>query len=352
MIGASMQPSTTNRTLIYLDSENLLFTFDPHNLRERHASGLRTESMRTVRAILFGPKTLTIKRVREWQVQGEGQYIWRAGTGQVLVHLGHELRLLGSDLNVVRSIAIPGQLRFVSVSPLGDRIAAGILHERHNREIHDLLVTAMHVEPEEDVDIQLFDHDFNILLTARQSSTLPPPILSDDGEIRVTATKTNHWRISEYLWDHTERTIATTTSGCRPNVSAPLSKSLFLVGCNPYEPDNWYRMLRLDGHPILQSHNSPQEIEQSSSSGNQSEFAVRVVRTEHPKNHSEVFYKEDLHEQEFSIYRASDGKRLFLTTTPGVSLVEQSFALSPSGHQLAILTNATISFYSIGASAQ
>jgi hypothetical protein len=335
-------------TLIYLDSEDLLFTFDPHTLRQRYVSGIRTESMRTVRAILLDPKTLAIKRVREWQVQGEGQYIWRAGPGQILVHLGHQLRLLGPDLDVVRSVAIAGQLAFVSVSPSGDHIAAGVLHERYNQEMHDLLLKALHVEPEEDIDIQLFDHNFNVVLTARQSSSLPPPILSDDGEIRVSSAGNNHWRISEHLWDRSEHTVATTISGCRPNVSAPLTNSLFLVGCSTSHDKNWYRMLRLDGHPILEGHSSFVEMEQASSSSNQSEFAVRVVRTEYPKTRGSPFRKEDLHEQEFSIYRSNDGKRLFLTTTPDVSLVEQSFALSPSGHQLAVLTNATISFYSIG----
>ena len=150
-------------TLIYLDSDNLLFTFDPHTLRQRYASGVHSETMRTVRAILLDPRTLAVKRVSEWQVQGEGQYIWRAGPGKILVHLGHQLRLLGPDLDVVRSIALSGRLAFVSVSPSGDRIAAGVLHERHTKEIHDLLVAAVHIEPEEDVDIQLFDRDFNVL---------------------------------------------------------------------------------------------------------------------------------------------------------------------------------------------
>jgi hypothetical protein len=336
-------------SLIYLDSANLLFTFDPHSLRQRYASGLNTESMRTVRAILLDPKTLAVKRVREWQVQGEGQYIWRAGEGQVLVHLGHQLRLLGPDLEVVRSVTIDGQLTFVSVSPSGDRIAVGVLHERYNQEMHDLLVKALHGEPEEDIDIQLFDHNFSVILTARQSSSLPPPVLSDDGEIRVAFTGNNHWRISEYLWNHTEHTVATTISGCRPNVSAPLTNSLFLVGCSPSLEKKWYRMLRLDGHPILQGHSSFVEMEQASTSSSQSEFAVRVVRSETPRSHGSLFRKADLLEQEFSIYRAADGKRLFLTTTSGISLVEQSFALSPSGNQLAVLTNATLSFYSIGA---
>jgi len=339
-------------SLIYLDSRNLLFTFDPHALRQHYVSGIRTESMRTIRAILLDPTTLAIKSVREWQVQGEDQYIWRAGPNQIHVHVGHQLRLLGPNLDVIRSVAVPGHLTFVSISPSGDRIAAGVLHERYNQAMHDLLVTALHVEPEEDVDIQLLDHDFNVLLTARQSSSLPPPVLSDEGEIRVTSSGNNHWRISEYLWDHTDRTVATAISGYRPNVSTPLPKSLFLVGCTASQSENWYRMLRLDGHPILKGRGSSQEIEQSSSSGNQIEFAVRVVRAEHLNARSVSFHKEDLQDQEFSIYRITDGKRLFLTSTHGVSLVEQSFALSPTGRQLAILTDATISFYSIGASGQ
>jgi hypothetical protein len=340
-------------TLIYLDSENLLFTFDPHTLRQRYFSGVHNETMRTVRAVLLDPRTLAVKRVREWQVQGEGQYIWRAGPGKILVHLGHQLRLLGPDLDVVHSVALSGRLGFVSVSPSGDRIAAGVLHERYAKEIHDLLVATVHLEPEEDVDIQLFDHDFNVLLTSRQSSTQPAPILSDDGEIRVTSAGNGRWRISEHLWNHTDRSVATTVSGCRPNVSTPLPKLLFLVGCSPTRAENWYRMLRLDGHPILQGHGSPQEIEQSSSSSTQDEFVVRVVHTGRPiYNNVDSFHKEDLIKQDFSVYHATDGRRLFLTTTPGVSLVEQSFALSPDGNQLAILSDATISFYPIGTSAE
>jgi hypothetical protein len=340
-------------TLIYLDSDNLLFTFDPHTLRQRYASGVPSETMRTVRAILLDPRTLGVKRVREWQVQGEGQYIWRAGPGKILVHLGHQLRLLGPDLDVVRSIALPGRLAFVSVSPSADRIAAGVLHERHTKEIHDLLVAAVHIEPEEDVDIQLFDRDFNVLLTSRQISTQPAPILSDEGEIRVTSAGNDRWRISEHLWNHTDRPVATTVSGCRPYVSTPFPKLLFLVGCSSSRAENWYRMLRLDGHPILQGHGSPQEIEQSSSSSTQDEFVVRVVHAGRPiYNNDDSFHKEDLIKQDFSVYRATDGRRLFLTTTPGVSLVEQSFALSPGGNQLAILSDATISFYPIGTPAE
>ena len=106
-------------------------------------------------------------------------------------------------------------------------------------------------------------------------------------------------------------------------------------------------MIRLDGHLILNGHNSSHDMELSSSSSNQDEFAVRVVRAQKSKSHGEHFRKEDLKEQEISIYRPTDGKRLFFTAGPGVSLAQQSFAISPTGAQIAILSDAAISLYQV-----
>jgi hypothetical protein len=106
-------------------------------------------------------------------------------------------------------------------------------------------------------------------------------------------------------------------------------------------------MIRLDGHPILNSHGSSEDLEQSSSSTDQADFAVRVVRANAAISRGDTFYKQDLKEQQVSVYRASDGKRLFFTISPGISLAEQSFALSPNGTQLAIISDLTILLYPI-----
>ena len=228
----------------------------------------------------------------------------------------------------------------------------GTLHERYTRESHDQLYNALGYEPEEDVDVRLYDRSFTLLLTTRQTTSNPIPVLSDDGELRVTSAGRDRWRIVDYLWNRSERTIATTTSACHPMISAPIPDSLFLKGCNSQPMQNWYRMLRLDGHPILKARGTSQELEQSSSSSNGSEFAIRVVRSIQSKARGERFHKEDLHEQEISIYRIADGKRLFITVDPSVSLAEQSFALSPDGQQLAVLSNANISLYSTSSDAR
>jgi hypothetical protein len=334
-------------TLTFLDSQNLLLTYDPHKLRHRITIGSCLESVRTIRAILLDAATLEVKRIFDWQIQGEGQYLWQAGSGRILVHLGSHLRLLDSNLTVLRELSLAAPLVFVSTSPLGDHIAVGTLHERHSRTMHDELVASLKAEPEEDVDVQLLDHDFRPLLTARQSSSLPPPVLSDAGEVRVNASGLNRWIIREYGWDHTVRTVAKLTSQCRPDLATPLADAIFLVGCNGSTDQNWYRMIRLDGHPILNSHGSSEDLEQSATSANQNDFAIRIVRANNAVSRGDLFYKQDLKEQEVSVYHAKDGKRLFLTTSPGISLAKQSFALSPAGAHLAVLSDLTISLYSI-----
>ncbi|WP_433963771.1 hypothetical protein [Tunturiibacter gelidiferens] len=239
--------------------------------------------MRTIRAVLLDPSTLKVKKIVDWQVQGEGQFIWRAAPGEILVHLGHHLRLLGTDLTVLRETSVPGQLVFVSSSPSGDYVAVGTLHERHTPTMHDQLAEDLRIEPEEDIDIQLYDRNFTVLLTTLQSSSLPPPVLSDAGEIRVHSIGQDRWRIRELRWDRTERTIANINSECRPNLATPLPDSVFLVGCSNAPLRNWYRLLRLDGRPILNGHGSSEEIEQSSGSSNQDDLAVRIVRARFSK---------------------------------------------------------------------
>ena len=85
--------------LVYLSADNLLFTFDLHKLRHRYPDGVRTETMRTVRAVLIDPASHAVKRVSDWEVQGTGQYIWPISQGSVLVHRGHSLYLMNSNLD-------------------------------------------------------------------------------------------------------------------------------------------------------------------------------------------------------------------------------------------------------------
>ena len=337
-------------TLTYLDANNLLFTFDPHKLRER-GGGFLQQGTRVVRAVLVEPSTQKVKRILDWRVQGEGRYIWRVGNDRLLVHVGRQLRLFGPDLVPIRSVTLPGPLAWISAAPTGNHFAVGIYDERHSPEMHRQILDVTGEDPEEDIDIHVYDGDLNLLLTTLRSTATYPPVLSDLGEIRVRSLGHARWQISEYRWDRTELSIAKTTSSCRPRVSSSLEGYLFVVGCESTPGVRWYRMLRPDGHPVLKGQSPSEEIEQASSSIAPGEFAVRVVKVLKPMLPGQPFSKTDIAREEITVYRSSDGRRLFSTTATEVPMAEQSFAISPSGRQVALIGDATINFYSVAAKA-
>ncbi len=74
---------------------------------------------------------------------------------------------------------------------------------------------------------------------------------------------------------------------------------------------------------------------------------MRVVHTVKSQLRGEKFHKNDLEKEEVSVYRAKDGKQLFSTEVKDVDVAEQSFALSPSGDQLAVLSEHSIALFQV-----
>ena len=265
----------------------------------------------------------------------------------MLVHVGHQLRLLGPDLAVVRSVSLAGPLAWVSAAPSGDHFAVGVYEERHTPEVHRQLVEATGDEPEEDVEVSVYDGDLKLLLTTERSGAAWAPVLSDAGEIRVRSAKVGRWVISEYRWDRTERVIARTQSGCRPRLAAAMGGGFFLTGCDA-SGARWYRMLRADGHPVLKGSSTTEEVEQAFSGTTAGEFAVRVVKAARSMGPGQPFRRSDLEGEQVGVYRASDGRRLGLLSAKEVPMVEESFTLSPDGREMALIGAKAIHFYAVG----
>jgi hypothetical protein len=334
-------------TLTYLDDSNLLLTFAPHQLRHRIQIGIRREPARMVRAVLINPKTHAVKHVYEWEVYGQGQYLWPAGQGRVLVHINQQLSLLGPDLKPIHSFPLDGVFHWASVSPSGDHFVVGTIRERHTEALHRLILESTGIEPEEDVDVTLYDGEFKSIFATTRSSTDRPTILSDHGELRLHSTDGRHWQLDEERWDRSSRRLISSTSYCRPTISAQNSGHLFLSGCSDYSGLRWYRMLRSDGHPVVKTRASSGEIEHSADTTASSAFAVRVVKTKRPLYPGKAFNRVDLDSEEVNVYRTKDGHQIFSASSGDMPLTVQSFALSPTGRQVVLLDGKFISFYGL-----
>ena len=212
--------------------------------------------------------------------------------------------------------------------------------------MHDQLVASELREPEEDVEVKVLTAEFHTLATVIRSSREVPPVLSDQGEIRIPAIGKNRWRVVENTWNGQRRVLAQVTSTCRPEATTLQPNLLFLVGCDRLEDGRWYRMLRFDGKPVLKGWSPSAEMQQTAN-GAADTFAVGVAKAAKPVETGSLFRATDLLSESVVVYRADNGQRRITVSIDSPAPAQQTFALSPGGDQLAVLTGNQIAVYSV-----
>lgn len=332
----------------YLGAKELLFSFNPHQMVPR--SGLEGEgqTVRIIRGALIDLGSLKVEKVVDWRVQDRGRYLWAAGRDRLLIHSGSELRLYGPGLKLQEKLSLGGPLAFVRVSPSGTYIAVGVVHERHTPAIHRELAEEENREPEEDVQVRVLNAKLGVLTTVMRSSWQPPPVLLDEGEIRLSSGGKNRWRVLEYDWTSQQRLLARFDSSCVPQAASLPPDLLFVVGCDSRTSGKWYRVLRPDGKLVLKGWSSAEDLDQIVAGSEQGEtFAVAVARAGHALTPDSVFHAADLQSEYIGVYRTENGKRMFGVTVPSPPPTQQTFSLSPGGEKLAVFGADQISIYDV-----
>jgi hypothetical protein len=332
--------------LTYLDETHLLCTFDPHRLRTR--SDDPTASVRTIRAVVINTSTHTIDRVMEWRVRGDDSYLWKLGSGQILVSTVHELRRYDSDLRPIQSVPVDGSIAWVVASPSNDHIAVAIIKRRFSNTVYEEL-HALDQPPDDDLEILLYDHNFKLISATIRSSQTIPPVLSDAGELRVTHLSRGRWKIVEYGWNHVSHDLTTVRSVCRPLLSVPEHGLTFITGCMESSQATWYRMVGPNGRTLLKGESPSDEVAQSADGALTGSFAIRLFKAVRPMTVDQPFNRSDLTLEEIGIYRSSNGSRLSSIATDDFVLAQNSYALSPQGDQMALAGQTSINFYEVKA---
>jgi hypothetical protein len=333
-------------TISYLGSKKILLTFHAHILISRAGKENTLPYLHIVRAALIDLATLKVMHTADWRIHDAQQYLWPFGHDAILVHAGSDLRMYASDMKLEHRLGLNGPLAFVSVAPSGKYFAVGIVRERHPENIHRELAEAENREPEEDVEVKVFDAEFRSLVSVMRSSRDAPPILTDDGEIRIPAIGKNRWRIAEYTWTGQRRILKQVDSTCRPKAVSVAPDLLFVTGCDSSGDGKWYRMFRADGKLVLKGQSPSSERGHAASGANQSGlFAVGTIEFMKAIDDASAFHSSDLKSLQVGVYRSENGKKVAGVTLPNPLPTEQTFTLSPDGHQLAVLTNNQIVFY-------
>lgn len=333
-------------TLAWLGPQQILFAFNPHPLvRRGESSGA---AARVIRAVLLDAQTRQVLRAVDWEVTDRHRYLWQLDGNRILAHIGNELRVYRAGLEVEQQIPLDGPLAFIRLSPNGELMAVATLRERHSRELHARLREELGTEPEEDVHIAILDRTFRKIGETTTISSLQAPTLLNEGQAKLLAQPGSRYRIAMSTWDNKNDTLARFESFCTPELSSIAPNLLFLLTCNVKSGEAEYRAIRADGKLLLRG-NPDAQIVGHEAMGSDRLFAVKVVHTARAISPGAEFKGADLDSQEVRVYRASDGKRLLAVRVNDPVASHGSFALSPDGAQLAVLSGTQIRFFPVPA---
>jgi hypothetical protein len=331
----------------FLTDSELLLTFELHQLRGRTGDSWPSRTRRTVRAVLLDASTKQIKQAVDWNVDGDGQYIWQAGTGRVLVHKNSRLYLLGAGLKELAILPADTDVPWVTASASGKKIAIGMVRERHDRQTHEMIEELSGRAPEEDVNVWIIDDSGNILMKRQTTSAFLPPVFTDDGEFAVVSAGQYRWRVVRKADDGSAaRALVTLASMCVPRLSAPIASGLFVTGCDT-DGARWYQVLNENGRTLLKGRPSMEEIEDSMARGGDDIFAIRVVNLVHAKPSASNFTIHELGGEHIEVYRQHDSKPLLAVAESQYPVSRDNYALSANGERLAVLTKTGVEIFGI-----
>lgn len=329
----------------YLGREQLLFTFNPHELVPRTRADAGYPNLRLIRAVLIDTNSRKVLKTVDWKVLDERQYLWPIGNERILVHAGHELRIYAADLKLEQRISLEGPLAFVRMAPSFQYFAIGTIRERHSESIHRELAQSEAREPEEDVDVKIVDANLKVLAQAARSSRAEPPVLSDYGELRTQHAGTNRWRIIENSWDRQTHVVTSVNSTCRPHLTTFPPHLLFMVGCDHLNDGKWYRVYRSDGKAVLKGWSPSAELEQRVTGTAGGSFSIAIASASRSLMPGAPFDSGDLQKEHINVYLGESGARTLSVTVHSPVPSVQTFALSPDGHELAVMQTDEILLY-------
>ena len=339
----------------FLGDDQLLITFNAHSLIVRSQDeSARLTSPRIIRALLFSTATGKIIRAEDWRVPDAGPYLWPLDGGRVLAHVGDKLVVYGRGLAVERQWTPPGDVRFLRVAPSRHFIVAAVTHERHTPEEHRRLAEFMGPQPvEEDFDLTLLDSQLNVQTIRRLQNWPTLSEVLDTGLIVTELGLEQKWTVSESSWEARRRQIVRVNSGCPLHIETLPTNLILLVGCSPDQTRSWYKIVRSNGKTLLTG-NVPGNgiLQYADAPTGAGVFAIGIAQASHPVDFGRGIVASDFQNVAVSVYRISDGHRLFATRSTSGAVNRQSFALNESGSRVAILSGDTVSLYRIDAAHQ
>ena len=346
----TLQSLAEDAAVRFLGEDQLLVVFDAHPLIPRSRADA-DHDIRVLRALLISTSTGKIVRAQDWRIEPYGPYLWPLTNGRLLAHIGNALIVYGPGLKVERQWPLSGELVSLHISPSGKLLVAAVMHERHTPDEHQRLTEFLGPDRPvaEDYDLIILDDQLKVKGTKRMTAQPDVSQVLDSGLVFTEPGVRQRWNIFEIGWNDKRRDITKTHSACPLRVETLPTDLILLVGCAADAAHSWYSIIHANGQTLMDGATPNNEwLEGAEALTGGRVFAIGIVEATEPIDFIDGMPASDFQQIIVSVYSSSNGQRLLEIKSPGEAVNRQSFALSESGAQLAVLSGDAVSIYRTG----
>jgi VWFA-related protein len=339
--------SAANLSISFLDSDHVLFTFNPKKLFHRLPECPPSHEDRLVHAAVFDVSTGKVQKETDWYLHDDRRYLWPLGAGKVLLRRLNSLYVVDAELHEKLLFTSPKDVLWTAVTPDGKQV---ILETAYDAPVSG---TRAKAAPKTRVRIEFLDtNSLAVQRVVKSEKAVNMEATSSGFASVISGVSGRVWLIRFGPTEQERTNIARVRSRRAPDVLY-LSGNTMLIGRNSTSTQGYsVSAFTVTGNRLWRQHwDSHQYWAAIASSEDGSRFAIstlKVVDTppSNPETDNSDSRPEAL-EQRIQVLDTASGTPVLSVMASPVILDGQNFSLSPDGGRFVVLHGTALESYDL-----
>jgi len=338
-----------NLSLNFLDSDHVLFTFNPKRMFERLPDCPSTHEDRLVHAAVFEISTRRLVREAEWYLHDSRRYLWPFGEGRVLLRRLNSLFVVDSHLQERLLLNSPNEVLWTSVTPDGKQVILETAEESPAADTKSERASKSRVRIEfldaETLTVQRViraEKRVNLEATSSGFASVTPGI---SGKV---------WLVRFGPSERERANIARVRSRRAPDILYLSSKVLLIGRDSTKSPGYSVSAFTVTGNRLWRqhwdAHRYTANVEPSADSSRFAISTLQLIDAPVSQSNTEKTTPESGSEgleQHIQVVDTASGDHVVSVTASPVVLSGQNYSLSPDGRRLVLLRGTALELYEL-----
>ena len=337
----------SNLSLVFLDRDHVLFTFNPKKLFTRLPDCPATHDDHIVHAAILEISSGTVLKETEWYVHDSRRYLWTLGNGKILLRKLNGLYVVGAGLQETPLWTSSKDILWVSVTPDGKQIITETLADAGSSPSKAKQTSKPRVQ------ITFRDAESLAVLRLIQSEKTADVEATSSGFASVISGATGRVWLVRFGPDEKQRAnIARVRTRRAPDVLYLSSNTLLIGRDSSSKPGYSVSAFTTTGNRLWRQHwDAHRYFPALARSEDGSRFAISTFRlVDVPTSASadeQLPSQQEGLEQRIEVFNTASGTPVLSATASPAMLNGENFSLSPDGLHLAVLRGTRIDFYDL-----